>query len=143
MQKTTEELDALKKNWMNDPCWDIETEEGFEDYKDELLAYRKEQEAEWQHEAEERIARRARVVAIETGVTNSEIQKNILTFAEINNDIQNVIKRTESDAESLMISQVHATLLLAAQMARIADALENMESTDSLSKSVRIWGSGE
>jgi len=46
-QKTLAEINELKRNWSNDPCWDIEDTEGFEAYKQELLAYRLEQEAEW------------------------------------------------------------------------------------------------
>lgn len=39
--KTQTELQKLKTNWLNDPCWDIETTEGFEDHKVELLLFRK------------------------------------------------------------------------------------------------------
>ena len=38
--KTKQELDALKVNWLADPCWDIEDTEGFEEHKTELLAWR-------------------------------------------------------------------------------------------------------
>lgn len=47
-RKTPEEIEALKKSWVNDPCWDIEDSEGFEAHKEELLAFRKEEEARWQ-----------------------------------------------------------------------------------------------
>jgi len=50
MPKTREEIEALKANWVNDACWDIEITEGFEDHKEELLAYRKEMEAIWDSE---------------------------------------------------------------------------------------------
>jgi len=30
--KTVEEIDALKRNWYDDPCWDIYDTEGFEDH---------------------------------------------------------------------------------------------------------------
>lgn len=55
MAKTIEEIEKLKKNWASDPCWDIEDTEGFEDYYDELLAYRKEQEEKWKTEYEEHV----------------------------------------------------------------------------------------
>jgi hypothetical protein len=42
--KTREEVESLKSHWKSDGCWDIETTEGFEDYHDELLAYRLEVE---------------------------------------------------------------------------------------------------
>lgn len=38
--KTTKQIQSLKENWLNDPCWDIEETEGFEDHKDELKEYR-------------------------------------------------------------------------------------------------------
>jgi hypothetical protein len=47
MIKTVVEIEELKQNWLSDACWDIETTEGFEDYHDELLAYRLEIEELW------------------------------------------------------------------------------------------------
>lgn len=44
--KTTAELDALKVNWMADPCWDIEDTEGFEAHYTELHDWRVEVEQE-------------------------------------------------------------------------------------------------
>jgi polyhydroxyalkanoate synthesis regulator phasin len=38
--KTPEELDELKRNWEEDPCWDLEDTEGFEDHYLELLRHR-------------------------------------------------------------------------------------------------------
>lgn len=45
--KTREEVDALKRNWENDPIWDIEETEGFEEYRDELRKYRLAAELQW------------------------------------------------------------------------------------------------
>lgn len=45
--KTRAEVDLLKKQWLEDPCWDIETAEGFEEYADELIAFREHQEVNW------------------------------------------------------------------------------------------------
>ena len=39
--KTQEEVEELKRQWRKDPCWDIYDTEGFEEYKDELVAYQK------------------------------------------------------------------------------------------------------
>lgn len=64
MIKTTAEVDALKQNWLNDPCWDIETTEGFEDHHDNLLAFRLEREAAWQRKRSMQLAERA----VELGV---------------------------------------------------------------------------
>ena len=43
----TEDIDRLKQNWLNDPCWDIEFTEGFEAFHDELLEYRQGEEEKW------------------------------------------------------------------------------------------------
>lgn len=45
--KTREDIEKLKQSWAKDPSWDIETTEGFEEYKDELLEFRKLKEQEW------------------------------------------------------------------------------------------------
>ena len=39
--KTREEVEKLKQGWRKHPCWDIETTDGYEEYHDELLEYRK------------------------------------------------------------------------------------------------------
>lgn len=48
--KTIGQVYALKNSWHDDPCWDIEDTEGFEEYKDILLAYRTECAAKWEAE---------------------------------------------------------------------------------------------
>ena len=48
-------VESLKANWSYDPAWDIEHTEGFEEYHDELLAYRLTMEEEWAAERQERI----------------------------------------------------------------------------------------
>jgi hypothetical protein len=45
-QRTAADIEALKKNWRDDPCWDIECTDGFEAHKLELYAYRLELELE-------------------------------------------------------------------------------------------------
>ena len=50
MVKTLAEVEYLKQNWMSDPCWDIETTEGFEDYKQALKDFRIEKETEWKNQ---------------------------------------------------------------------------------------------
>jgi len=37
--KTREELQNLKRQWGDDPCWDLEETEGFEEYRDELMSF--------------------------------------------------------------------------------------------------------
>ena len=46
-EKTAVEVEDLKQQWLRDPfCWDIETTEGFEAHKQELLAFRQRFEAD-------------------------------------------------------------------------------------------------
>lgn len=45
--KTREEVEDLKKQWEIDPCWDIWTTEGFEDYENELFEFYLEKKKEW------------------------------------------------------------------------------------------------
>ena len=59
MPKSFYEVRELKANWKSDPIWDIEDTEGFEDHKQELLAYRLEMEASWIKQKEERLQKRA------------------------------------------------------------------------------------
>lgn len=42
--KTDRELDALKRQWQEDPHWDIEETEGFEFHRESLKAFRLEVE---------------------------------------------------------------------------------------------------
>jgi hypothetical protein len=57
MPPTKDEIEALKRSWTMDPCWDLETTDGFETAKTELIAYREKCEAAWeakyQHELRE------------------------------------------------------------------------------------------
>jgi hypothetical protein len=43
--KTSEEIAELKRQWIADGSWDIETTDGFEEHHDELLAWRAEHDA--------------------------------------------------------------------------------------------------
>ncbi|PCJ57334.1 MAG: hypothetical protein COA65_09755 [Rhodospirillaceae bacterium] len=57
--KTPEEVQALKDNWLDDPCYDIEQTIGFHHHKQELLYFREEKEAEWAEKESDRIHERA------------------------------------------------------------------------------------
>ena len=38
--KSKEQIEDLKKDWLDDPCWDIEDTEGFEEHRTELQLFR-------------------------------------------------------------------------------------------------------
>ncbi len=63
--KSREDVEQLKKNWKCDPLWDIERTEGFEEYYDELLAYRNEIYAERKKEWDAKLLQRSRELGIE------------------------------------------------------------------------------
>ena len=136
--KTPQEIQDLKDNWLADPCWDIEDTEGFEAHREELLAFHNEHRAEWDRERKLRKERRRIKVMEATGVCiigNENILDSLSTWSEIENDCA----RYEEDAQThLQAALVRATLLQAAQLKRIADALEDMQDGDSLAQSVRL-----
>lgn len=43
-----EEVEKLKRDWLLDACWDIEETDGFQEYYNELKAFRLEKEKEWE-----------------------------------------------------------------------------------------------
>lgn len=149
VNKTNEEIQALKDNWLKDPCWDIEDTPGFEDHKAELLAFHNEQRKKWDAELAIKQAIRFADVQRKTGIGDFELAQTIATFSEIENEVKSQDKYIGSDyanvdeiKATLAQAQVRATLLLAAQVKRVADILEDMDGRDSLAESARVWGSG-
>lgn len=140
--KNPEEIEDLKTNWKNDPCWDIEETEGFEAHKDELLVWRLEYENERQVVRENRDTARFEEVMLATGISDKDIAMALQTFSEIENDLR-AAHRGSEEFDFVAAAQVRATLLQAAQLKRIADALENISDGDSLATAVSIWGSGK
>lgn len=59
---TRADMNRLKLQWTHDPSWDIEETEGFETYHNELLSFRKEMEAKWEHHRIAMIQARAKVL---------------------------------------------------------------------------------
>jgi hypothetical protein len=62
--RTAEEVQELCRNWRGDPCWDLETTEGFEAHAPELLEYRLEWESRWTRQREARLAAKADTMGI-------------------------------------------------------------------------------
>ena len=131
--KTREEIEALKASWRHDPCWDIEDSEGFEDHKEELLAYRREVEAAAEQRTLEKRAERAKQVLDEIGIADMHSAQYLYTFAEIEIDLKQCDSQigeasTMGELAALTIAQANARamLLLAAQVKRVADELEFM-----------------
>lgn len=143
--KTQEEIQALKDSWVKDPCWDIEDTEGFESHKEELLAFHKEQREKWDEQRKVEKKERHEKVMRETGIDDAELAQRIYTFREIEHELS-MQDRYIGEGSAIQIAnatiaqaQVRATLLLAAQVKRVAGILENMDGRDSLAESVAIW----
>lgn len=148
--KTREEVDALKKGWKHDPCWDIEDTEGFDEYVEELLNFRRQTEAEQKAKWEERENARATLVREQTGVIDADIVSALSTWNEIERMVssrERYIGEFESREAIVMaelqMAQTRAVLLQAAQLKRIADALENIDDGNNLVTTAAIWGSGK
>ena len=95
--KTREEVEALKKNWMGDSCWDIYETEGFEEYRDELMEFQANKEQDWRAKEYNRVYDFATSIGIENlreGVeTNLELAKYLLKLEARILELEGVIAR--------------------------------------------------
>lgn len=139
VSKSADEIESLKKNWVKDPCWDIEDTDGFEYHHEELLAWRKDLEIKHRLASEVRQEMRFEKIMAETGVTDKTIALSLNTFEEIVNKANYGDRK--GDRLHVETALVHATLLQAAQLKRIADALENMDQDTSFDISMKLFGS--
>ncbi len=49
------EIEELKRQWLKDPCWDIEDTDGFGAHRTELAEFHKQQSARWEKERNEQL----------------------------------------------------------------------------------------
>lgn len=128
--KTREEVENLKWSWLLDPSWDLEDTEGFDGYREELSAFRKEQEQKWEAERHGRKVERANKVGSWTGIFNINWAQVLRTPDEIEEELKGLDSQigevnTHFELAQLVIAreQVRAMLLLVGQVKRIADML--------------------
>lgn len=143
---TQDEIENLKANWLADPCWDIENTEGFEEHHDELLKFREEIKAEKDAKYQAKIDKRADYVRVQTGVLNAEIVSVLHTWNDIEHEVaaqDRYIGAFQTTGEQvnaeLMQAQVRAILLLAAQVKRVADAIELGNENDQVDFMTRLY----
>jgi hypothetical protein len=130
--KTREEVEALKRNWLKDPIYDLATVEGFEEYHGELDKFQDEQEAKWKAEADKKLTNKAS----DLGVSKEEA-KHLSSFEKIERELR-LLDFQIGDGGSaigwanfvIAREQVRATLLLAAQVKRVGDFLEEKFESD-------------
>lgn len=65
------QVDRLKKDWLRDPCYDIDDLEGFDDVRDELAAFAREKRAEWEMAHIEQM----KALGKQWGVTTEQAEK--------------------------------------------------------------------
>jgi hypothetical protein len=94
MKKTNQEIEDLKSNWFSDACWDLESTEGFEDHREELLDFRLFHERNWKKQSlikdyKERLSKKKKEI---------DILENTILFLEEeeygNQDISNMETKT-------------------------------------------------
>ena len=95
--KTKEQVEVLKKNWLNDACWDIEETEGFEGYKQELKDFRLNQEREWRAREYNRLYNKAVSLGIDKlGDKDNETNLELVKYLEsLEQRIQSLEHKTE------------------------------------------------
>lgn len=60
--KTRQDVEELKRNWLNDPCWDLDYSDDDPDWGDyayELYEFQKEWEHKWAERKEKQLAGKA------------------------------------------------------------------------------------
>ena len=107
--KTPEEVQQLQANWHADPIWDIEDTDGFEEYREVLIAYRQACEIRWQGQAEYRNERS----------TQFNVDQAVKAIADFNH-----VPGVSDVSDILALAQVHATLALVAELKRSNDLKE-------------------
>lgn len=149
-QKSREEIELLKENWKKDPCWDIYDTEGFEDHFEELSSFQKDFQIQKRVEMDKKECARLKIVSEQTGVIDPEIVSCLYTWSQIEEEVEHqtryiskIDNLKDQVTVELMQASIRAALLQAAQLKRIADVLENIDDSNSLQNSARIWGSGE
>jgi predicted RNase H-like nuclease (RuvC/YqgF family) len=75
--KTREQIESLKREWSNDPEWDIADTEGFEDHKEELEAYQKQYEIEVEQRHIARLNKKATALGIPGNLTLTKYIMNL------------------------------------------------------------------
>ena len=90
-KKTPQEIENLKRNWKNDPCWDIYNTEGFEAHIEELKEYQREDEEKWQKKQ----ASELQEFAIKLGIPDQ------LTLAQYIKDLEYRLRETNDRIDEM------------------------------------------
>ncbi len=99
--KTVAEVEALKQNWLRDPCWDIEDTDGFEDYREDLINFRQSIERRWAEQKHNRLQETSERI----GVPGN------LTLAEYYERLENRLEQLEEEIDNLKQSDIVREIL--------------------------------
>lgn len=91
MGKTIEEINALKQQWEDDPCWEIETTEGFEEHAEELRLFSETVRKKWSNEYNEKLRKQADILGCPGNVLLAEYVLNLENM--IDNLLQEIERR--------------------------------------------------
>lgn len=92
---TREEIDELKRQWTNDPCWEIEETEGFEEHFDELWQFHQ----EWAQQKRDEQARYLQQRAVELGVVDNPTL--LATLLKMEQQIDRLTAKVEEQANTI------------------------------------------
>lgn len=99
-----EEIEKLKHDWKDDPIWDLEDEEGFENHREELLAFRHQCEQQWAKEHKAKLER----LAQDWGMPrNTKFAQRLLTLTDDLDRLQNRV--TELETRLSQVEQAQST----------------------------------
>jgi hypothetical protein len=82
---TRKQIEELKRNWEEDPCWDLEDTKGFEDHRDELRTFRHIKEREWDVQNTKYLEAQAHELGLDLQTTQRVLQLEALAGEELNN----------------------------------------------------------
>ena len=95
--KTTQQLEDLKKQWIQDPIWDIEETEDFESHKLELLMFRKEHERQSEEDYKAELLK----YASKRGIPSTNIQ-----FIEYLRGLEIQVELLQAEIDKLKESRI-------------------------------------
>lgn len=131
-RRTVEEIDALKLSWLKDPCWDIEQTEGFEEHEEELLDFRQKIEkeahariAKMNEQKKDWIGGHDPMDLIKSITLPFEIESTLAALDHQVGDCGSAVAYANFEINRAM---VRTNLLIAVQLKRIAQILEDMQS---------------
>lgn len=89
------EINNLKADWTQEPIWDIEETEGFEEHREELRRFHDEMSARWESERRERDLATAARVGLDG---NAEVGAMLNALLSRIADLENQVKELSYNA---------------------------------------------